>query len=138
MGKTNEATVPASIGQITLKADSQINTIRNCLSTFNLAYIPFIHAYKVVLVMSHSATLWTVAHQAPLSMRFSRQDYWSGLPCPPPRDLPNPGIEPTPLTSSALADCSLPVASSRKLIYPSIPKFIHILKMQIYLCHAPV
>ena len=40
------------------------------------------------------ATLWTVAHQAPLSMGFFRQEYWSGLPCPPPGDLPNPGIKP--------------------------------------------
>ena len=39
-------------------------------------------------------TLWTVAHQAPLSMGFSRQEYWSGLPFPSPGDLPNPGIEP--------------------------------------------
>ena len=39
-------------------------------------------------------TLWTVASQAPLSMGFSRQEYWSGLPCPPPGDLPNPGIDP--------------------------------------------
>ena len=39
-------------------------------------------------------TLWTVVHQAPLSMEFSRQEYWSGLPCPPPGDLPCPGIEP--------------------------------------------
>ena len=37
---------------------------------------------------------WTVAHQAPLSMRFSRQEYWSGLPFPPPGDLPNPEIKP--------------------------------------------
>ena len=49
------------------------------------------------------ATLWTVAHQAPLSMGFSRQEYWSGLPCPPPGDLPDPGIEPMSLTSPALA-----------------------------------
>ena len=48
-------------------------------------------------------TLWTVALQAPLSMRFSRQEYWSGLPCSPPRDLPDPGIEPMSLTSPALA-----------------------------------
>ena len=41
------------------------------------------------------AILWTVAHQSPLSMGFSRQEYWSGLSCPPPGDLPNPGIEPT-------------------------------------------
>ena len=39
-------------------------------------------------------TPWTVARQAPLSMGFSRQEYWSGLPCPPPGDLPDPGIEP--------------------------------------------
>ena len=39
-------------------------------------------------------TLWPVAHQAPLSMGFSRQEYWSGLPCPPPGDLPDPGIKP--------------------------------------------
>ena len=39
------------------------------------------------------ATLWTVVHQAPLSMGFSRQEYWSGLLCPPPGDLPDPGTE---------------------------------------------
>ena len=48
-------------------------------------------------------TLWTVAHQAPLSMGFSREEYWSGLPCPPPGDLPDPGIEPVSLASPALA-----------------------------------
>ena len=42
-------------------------------------------------------TPWTVAHQAPLPQGFSRQEYWSGLPCLPPRDLPNPGIEPASL-----------------------------------------
>ena len=40
------------------------------------------------------ATPWTVVHQAPLSMGFSRQEDWSGLPCPPPGDLPDSGIEP--------------------------------------------
>ena len=39
-------------------------------------------------------TPWTVAYQPPLSIAFSRQEYWSGLPFPSPRDLPNPGIEP--------------------------------------------
>ena len=48
-------------------------------------------------------TLWTVPRQAPLSMGFSRQTYWSVLPCPPPGDLPNPGITPSSLTSPALA-----------------------------------
>ena len=46
------------------------------------------------------ATPWTIALQAPLSMGLSRQEYWSGLPFPPPRDLPNPGIK---STSPALA-----------------------------------
>ena len=49
------------------------------------------------------ATPWTVAHQAPLSLGFSRQEYWSGLPFPPPGDLPDPGIEPQYLTSLTLA-----------------------------------
>ena len=41
------------------------------------------------------ATLWTIVHQAPQSMEFSRQEYWSGLPFPSPGDLPDPGIKPT-------------------------------------------
>ena len=49
------------------------------------------------------ATLWTIAHQAPLSMGFSRQEYWSGLPYPPSGALPNPGTEAVSLTSPALA-----------------------------------
>ena len=40
-------------------------------------------------------TPWTVGHQAPLSMGFSKQEYLNGLPCPPPGDLPDPGIEPS-------------------------------------------
>ena len=62
-----------------------------------------------VCVLSHFdcvqlfATLWTIAHQAPLCMGFSRQEYWSGLPCPSPGDLPHPGIEPISLTIPALA-----------------------------------
>ena len=49
-----------------------------------------------VKVKSLFATPWTVAYQAPLSMGFSRQEYWSGLPFPFPGDLPNPGIKPRP------------------------------------------
>ena len=44
-------------------------------------------------------TLWTAARQAPLTMGFSSQEYWSGLPCPPPGDLPDPGTDPMPLTT---------------------------------------
>ena len=47
------------------------------------------------------ATPWTIAHQAPLSMEFSRQENWSGLPWRPPRDLPNPNIEPRPSSLQA-------------------------------------
>ena len=53
--------------------------------------------------MSDSATPWTVAHQAPLFMEFPRQEYWSGLPFPPPGELPHPGIEPTSSVSPTLA-----------------------------------
>ena len=56
-------------------------------------------------------TPWTVAHQAPLSIGFSRQAYWSGLPFPSPRDLPNPGVEPR---SPALQADSLPLAPPGK------------------------
>ena len=48
-------------------------------------------------------TLWTVACQAPLSMGFSRQEYWSELPFPPPGDLPDPRIQHEPLMPTALA-----------------------------------
>ena len=53
-------------------------------------------------------TLWTVACQAPLSMGLSRQEYWSGFPCPPPGDLPDRGIEPLSPESPALQVDSLP------------------------------
>ena len=53
--------------------------------------------------MSDSATQWTVARQAPLSIGLPRQEYWNGLPGPPPEDLPNPGIKPTFLMAPALA-----------------------------------
>ena len=61
--------------------------------------LSFYHEKKEVKVKSLShvqlfVTPWTIACQAPLSMEFSRQGYWSGLPFPSPGDLPNPGIEP--------------------------------------------
>ena len=63
------------------------------------------------LVMSNSATPWTVAREAPLSMEFPRQEYRSGLPLRSPRDLPNPGTEPG---SPALQADSLPSESPGK------------------------
>ena len=57
---------------------------------------------------------WTVAHQAPLSMRFPRQEYWSGLLLPSAGDLPDPGIEPLPPVSSALVGGFFTTAPPRK------------------------
>ena len=63
--------------------------------------------------MSDSETPWTVAYQAPSSMGFSRQEYWSGLPFPSPGDLPEPGIEPWSPAFQADALTSEPPGKSR-------------------------
>ena len=91
------------------------NTIRTHMSDFEnkslwnyyLQHLPS-WSYKDTcgFALSHvqlSETLWSVAFQAPLSMGFSRQESWSGLPFPSPGDLPSLGIEPSSPTSSALA-----------------------------------
>ena len=67
-------------------------------------------ARSVSSIMSNSVTLWTIACQAPVSLGFSRQEYGSGLPCPPPGDLRSPGIEPTFPVSPALRMDSLPLS----------------------------
>jgi len=69
----------------------------------------------------HYHSTWTVACQAPLSMGFSRQKSWSGLPFPTPGDLPNPGVEPSTLTSPALAGRFFTTAP------PGKPKYIDML-----------
>ena len=82
--------------------------------SFILRYFVFFSCYLAILilyacVLSHFSCVrlfvsrWTVAHQAPLSMGFPRQEYCCGLPCPPPRDLPEPGIKPASLMSPSLA-----------------------------------
>ena len=65
----------------------------------------------------NSATPWTIAHQAPLSKRFSRQEYQSGLPCPPPDDLPNPEIKPP---SPALANRFFTPSTTWEALYISV------------------
>ena len=86
---------------------------------FSLDFLSFPSSWVCVCVcvcvcaLSHAqlfATLWTVAHQAPLSIGFTRQEYWSGLPSPPAEDLPNPGIEPASPLASALQADSLPLS----------------------------
>ena len=63
---------------------------RNLVKVYALSWVDAQLLSHVQLFM----TPWTVAHQVPLSMGVSRQEYWSVLPCRPPGDLPNPGIEP--------------------------------------------
>ena len=67
--------------------------------------------------MSDSVTQWTVTHQAPLSMGFPRQEYWSGLSCPPPEDLLDPGIKLTSLMSPALAGGFFTTSAPWKALY---------------------
>ena len=74
------------------------------------------------------ATSRTVAHQAPLSMEFSRQECWSGLPFPAPRDLSNPGIEPTSLGSPNWQENSLSLAPPGNHIKGQIDKWLSINK----------
>ena len=76
------------------------------------------------------ATPWTAAHQAPLFMGFSRQGYWSGLPCPPPGDLPNRGTE---LGSPPLQADSLPSEPPGKPIHIYVCVYIHTY-IHIYIC----
>ena len=64
--------------------------------------------------MSDFVSPWTVAHQAPLSMEFSRQEYWNELPCSPPGDLPDLGIEPTSAACPALTGRFFPTVPPGK------------------------
>ena len=66
------------------------------------------------------AAVWTIAHQAPLSMGFSRQEYWNGLPCPPPGYLPDSSIKPTSFMTPALAGRLFTVSTTWEALY-----FIH-------------
>ena len=71
---------------------------------------------KLLSCVRFFVTLWTVAHQAPLSMGFSRQEYWSGLPIPSPGNLPNPGLEPSSPTLQADTLTSEPSGKPKHLL----------------------
>ena len=78
-------------------------------------YKPYMPSWHVCMLSCFScvwlfATPWTLACQGPLSMGFPRQEYWSGLPCPPPGDLPDPGIKPASPESPTLQMDSLPLS----------------------------
>ena len=79
------------------------------------------HACWVASVVSDSVTLWTVACQAPLSMGFYRPEYWSGLQCRPPGDLPDPGIEPVSIMSPALVGGCFTLGSGKVLYHLGSP-----------------
>ena len=80
----------------------------NMLSRWVITFLPRSKRLLISWLQSPSAvildfvTLWTVAHQAPLSRGFSRQEYWTGLPCPPPGDLSDPGSNPCLFSSPVL------------------------------------
>ena len=83
------------------------------LNSFTVSLTACMHA-KSLQSRQLFATPWTVAQQAPLSKGFSRQEYWSGLPCPPPGELPNLGIEPCLLHLLHWQTGSLPLAPPGK------------------------
>ena len=88
-----------------------INCIRQSFAQLRVCVCVCLLYLEMLLLLSHFSrvrlctTLWAAACQASLSMKFSRQEYWSGLPCPPPEDLPYPRIKPR---SPALQADSLP------------------------------
>ena len=76
---------------------------RDLLIGLILIYCNSMELSLALKIQNVPVTLWTVAHQAPLSMKFSKQEHLSGLPCPPSGDLPDLGIKPASLMSLALA-----------------------------------
>ena len=78
------------------------------------------HAKSLQSCLTLCEPMDCVACQAPLSMGFSRQKYWSGLPCPLPGDLPNPGIKPTSPASPALADEFFTISATWEAHFTSI------------------
>ena len=73
-----------------------------CISVIFIHRQPLTCGFTLFSHVQLCMTLWTTACKAPLSMGFSRQEYWSGLPCPSPGDLPDPGIEPMSLISTCI------------------------------------
>ena len=94
-----------------------VKMISHCLCVYMVGWLVGLVTKSCLVAL---ATPWTVAHQAPLSLGFSRQEYWSGLPFPSPGDLPDSGIK---LGSPALQADSLPTELQGKLISVYIPYF---------------
>ena len=129
--------VLSDLGLIKLNLSSRFSISRSSKITLTSPIHPFASVrYVSACMLSHFShvwlfvTLWTAACQAPLSMGFSRQEYWSGLPCPPPGYLPNPGIEPTSLMSPALAGRFFTTSTTWEALcwmyYPQIYRLLHL------------
>ena len=113
--------LPGAASPILLPAgDGRVDKVCPCtIKYLNFVCVSVTQSYLTL------ETPWTVAHQAPLSKGFSRQEYWRGLPFPSPGDLPNPGIEPTFPTLQVDSLLSEPPGKS--------PQFLDILKIQLSL-----
>ena len=114
---TTPRLIPKPNCSFTLSQDYNLNwSVWNCRVTTNEAiYLTdtFVPCKECACMLHHVShvqlpmTLWAVTLQASLSLGFSGQEYWSGLPCPPPGDLPDPGIEPASPVSPVLQADSL-------------------------------
>ena len=104
---------------------SEIASDTDCMQTYSISHLPLPYvqfprgARQVAPVVSSSVTLWATACQVPLSMGFSRKEYWSELPFPPLGDLPDPGIEPASPTSPTLAGRFFIISTTFQGVYVS-------------------
>ena len=85
------------------------------------------HTCLVIESCSSLCNTWTVAYQAPLSIEFSRQEYWSGLPFSPPGDLPNPGIKTMSFKSPALVGGFFTTSATREALVRKSPSLNSVL-----------
>ena len=88
-------------------------------------HTPHVHVLSRFSRVRLCVTRWTAAHQAPLPTGFSRLEYWSGWPCPPAGDLPDPGIKPTSFASPALAGRFFATSTTREA-HPRTHRFCNI------------
>ena len=128
LGAPSTAAGPSGCSAACLRRNKQ------CLAHLQIVWSDFLGSRVCAKSLSRVrlfATPWTVARQAPLSMGFSRQEYWNGSPFPPSGDLPHPGIEPVSLTSPLLAGGFFTTSTTwEALYYPKtldapIPLFTH-------------
>ena len=110
-----------------------LNTFSQYFSSLsvNYTYTCYIYVLRCFISVQLCVTLQTIAHQAPLSKRFSRQEYWCGLPCPPPGDLSRPGTEHVSLSLLYWQAGSLPLGPPGKpqlhrIRYKSIEKLSNV------------